>query len=140
MLCGPDLSHALQHLLEDDCLVVIDVLCRKDERKWLVPPDCEQLMELVLSLVEFGAVALLELGPTRRVMAEPFAQLGGRSDVLCPMVDRRLFLRYAARPDAVDQNTKSVLARRRLVDTLDGDLPHFIFSESDVINMSHVRW
>jgi hypothetical protein len=41
---------------------------------------------------QFGAVAMAELNPTRRIVAEPFSQFSARRDLLEPKRHRDLFL------------------------------------------------
>lgn len=68
---------------------------------------------------QFAAIAALKFEPARGIVAEPFSQARARRDVLEPLVQCRLFLADAARPNAVDQNARAVAPRGRLVNTLD---------------------
>src|SRR5690606_13507565 len=61
---------------------------------------------------------MLELGPFLGVMAEPAAQFGAGRDRLEPQVDMGLVLAQPPRPQAIDQNARSVRFRRRLIDPL----------------------
>src|SRR5207237_4018428 len=69
-------------------------------------------------------VAGLKLRPSRRVVVEPFPQLGRGRHVLRPMVDRGRALRKTTRPDAVHEDAIAVVGRGRVINPLDGDMRH----------------
>ncbi|MNT74933.1 hypothetical protein D3C72_2137890 [compost metagenome] len=71
---------------------------------------------------EFCAVAAAEFVPMRRIVAEPLAQFGAGRDVLEPLVNRRIGLGHAPRPEAIDQYPPAVAVIRRLVDALEGEV------------------
>src|SRR5690606_3639755 len=56
--------------------------------------------------------------PAHRIVTEPLAQGRRGREIPRPLVDRRLLLRDAARPNAVHQHAIAVRAGGRLVDTL----------------------
>ena len=71
--------------------------------------------ELVLELGDgfgllrkFTNIALTELSPFRRVVAEPFSQRGAGRDVLQPEIDLRRTLRNPPRPEPIYQNACAV--------------------------------
>src|SRR6476620_6004790 len=67
-------------------------------------------------------VALPEFAELGRVMAVPRAQLGGRRDVLGPVVQPERVLAQAARPDPVDEHAGAVRVRRLVVDAAEPDI------------------
>jgi hypothetical protein len=69
-------------------------------------------------LIEVAAAELVELG---RVVLVPLAQLGGRRDILGPLVQVGRVLAQAPRPDPVDEHPGAVLRRRGIVDAADPD-------------------
>jgi hypothetical protein len=64
-------------------------------------------------------IALLELRPPGRVVAEPLAQLGAGGHVLQPKIEFGALLRQAARSKAFDQNPQAIVAGRFLIGSLE---------------------
>src|SRR6202035_161618 len=71
---------------------------------------------------QLAEVTLAEFAELGRVVPVPGTQLGGRRDVLGPVVQLERVLAQAARPDPVDEHAGAVLRRRLLVDTARPDL------------------
>lgn len=69
--------------------------------------------------VELGDVTHAEFRESCGIVAEPFAQEGRGSDVLQPQVQRRTFLRHAARPQAIHQHPIPVRRSRLFIYTFD---------------------
>src|SRR5438034_4398166 len=67
-------------------------------------------------------VALTEFAEPGQVMAVPGAQLGGRRDVLGPVVQPERVLAQAARPDPVDEHAGAVRVRRPVIDAAEPDI------------------
>lgn len=80
-----------------------------------------QVIELFAVLVEFGRVSTTELFPARWLVSEPLPEFGTGRDILGPLIDLcRLFL-HAARPQPVDQDTRTILRGRALIGALQPD-------------------
>ncbi len=71
---------------------------------------------------ELHPVPPLECRPARRVVPEPFAELGARPDVSGPSVEPELLLRSAARPDAVHQDAVAVVRGGFVIGPLQADV------------------
>ena len=70
---------------------------------------------------QFGVVAAAELGEAVRLVAVPAAQVGRGGDVAQPLVQMRVRLAHAPRPDPVHQHPRTVLGRGLLVDSAIAD-------------------
>ncbi len=68
--------------------------------------------------VEFGEVASTKLVPLLGIVLVPPTQIMGRRHGFRPEVDMRICLRYAARPEPVDQNALAVGRAMTGVDSL----------------------
>src|SRR4029453_4756705 len=98
----------LQNLLQDDRLVVLRIPRSVDERHVTPPPGIKQGRQCVLMRSELSTVTPLELVPSRRVVAEPLAELGAGRDVLQPTINLELVLRHAAWPHAGDPEPRAI--------------------------------
>jgi len=113
-----------QDLGQDRGLAELDVPGRGEQGHGPGRGHGAQLAELLAlrgagQLVQVTAAELAELG---RVVPVPLAQLGGRRDVLGPLVQVGRVLAQAPRPDPVDEHAGAVGRRRRVVDAADPDL------------------
>ncbi|OIQ77604.1 hypothetical protein GALL_406990 [mine drainage metagenome] len=75
----------------------------------------------VVMRLQLRGVTLPELGPFRRLMAEPMAQRIARRQVFDPGVDVRLVLAQPTRPEPVDEHAKAVAFAGRFVNALDSE-------------------
>jgi hypothetical protein len=93
---------------QDHSVVVSFVMRRKNERYPASFRERAQFVEPIAVPMDLFRVTALEFLPAIGIMAElpPWRSAG--SDVLGPQVDCRLRLRNAARPQAVDQDSKGL--------------------------------
>src|SRR5919112_4128638 len=105
-------------------VVVFCVLGAEEERNVLLPsPLCDvAYISHLARLFQFGAVALFELLPEFRVVGEPFPQLVARREILSPLREPGLILRDPPGPDAVHEDTPTVILVRLLIHSLDLDV------------------
>jgi hypothetical protein len=75
---------------------LLDLLPQESDRRW--------------TGVQFFPVALDELLPLCRVMAEPLAQPRGGRHVLQPQVQRRFLLSHASGPESLYQDSQAVIS------------------------------
>src|SRR4051794_38996228 len=85
----------------------------ESDRALTDPPS--EFGDCVLVLFEFGPVALLELHPFGRLVAEPTAKLRAGGDILQPHVHGGSLLAQTARPESFYQDSQSISARGLLV-------------------------
>src|SRR3954454_7899529 len=78
--------------------------------------DIEEHVQQFATRLELLPITSGELGPPLDIVAVPLAQLGGRSDVAEPEVDRGDRPAQATRPEAVDEDSIAVRLRRQGVD------------------------
>src|SRR6478672_11039513 len=71
---------------------------------------------------QLAEVTLAEFAELGRVVPVPGTQLGGRRDVLGPVVQLERVLAQAARPDPVDEHAGAVRVRRLVVDAAEPDI------------------
>src|SRR6476469_1027790 len=71
-----------------------------------------------LAVLQLGAISLLELRPSDRIVPEPLAQLGGRCDLLEPEIDSGLGLGQTSWPEAIDKDALAIAACRRFISAL----------------------
>src|SRR6185312_2822126 len=106
-------------------LAVVEILRRGEQRQRLpgrgqgAQPAERGPLRGAGQLAEVTLAEFVELG---RVVPVPGTQLGGRRDVLGPVVQPECVLAQAARPDPVDEHAGAVLHRRLLVDAARPDL------------------
>src|SRR5581483_1658549 len=91
-----------QHFGEHDRVVVLAVVGGVDEGERARPRSAPELRELRPRVPKLADVAATELGETVRLVSEPFPELGARRQLLLPLVELRLLLRDAARPEPID--------------------------------------
>src|SRR5215218_807881 len=105
-------------------VVVFCVLGAEEERDVLLPsPLCDiAYVSHLARLFHFGAVALFELLPAFGVVAEPFPELVARREILSPVREPDLILRDPPGPDAVYEDTPTVILVRLLIHPLDLDV------------------
>src|SRR6516165_6138639 len=116
---------ALQKPFQGQRTVVLLVPCRVDQGDGALLNFLLQQLDGLLFLFQFFPVALLELLPLGRVMAEPFAQLRARGYLLQPQVHRRTLLGQAARPQPFHQDSQAIVARGLFVRSLELELALF---------------
>src|SRR5262249_10570302 len=115
-------SLGLQHVLQDDRVVVGGVLGGVEQRELLVRfRELAKAGDSSLVLAQLVAVAALEFRPAVGIVVEPAPELRARSGVLEPQIDAGRGLVEAARPEAVDQDAKAVAGGFVVVDALQGD-------------------
>src|SRR5215472_18199841 len=110
---------AFQEPFQGQRTVVLLVPCRVDQGDGALVTFLLQQLDGLLFLFQFFPVALLELLPLGRVMAEPFAQLRARGYLLQPQVHRRALLGQAARPQPSHQDSQAIIARGLFVSALE---------------------
>src|SRR5215218_8707920 len=111
-------------------VVVFCVLGAEEERNVLLPtPLCDvAYVSHLARLFQFGAVALFELLPAFGVVAEPLPKIVARREILSPLREPSLILRDSPGPDAVYEDTPTVILLRLLIHPLDLDvhIPHLL--------------
>src|SRR6185312_7632662 len=117
----PDCRSVQERVPQYDGLVVRLIVRRVDERQRTFLREGPQLAEQLVLLRELRAVAAAELLPTLRVVREPFAQLVTGSDFLHPLGEGSVGFLQSTRPQAIDENTRSIARRGCLVGALDPD-------------------
>src|SRR5215469_13176818 len=110
-----------RRLAQHDGLIVRLIVCGVDEGQRSLPGELPQATDELAFLRELRLVAAAELLPARRIVAEPFAQLVAGRDLLHPLRDARVGFLHAPWPQPIDEDPSSVVWRRRLVSTFDGD-------------------
>src|SRR5690554_1279494 len=88
-------------------MVMLFILGRVDQRYLLLAGQIPYLADGWI-IGQLLAVTAAELVPARRVVPEPFAQVGAGGGVLDPFPDRRAVLFEPARPEPVDQHAQPV--------------------------------
>jgi hypothetical protein len=104
-----------------DRLVVIRISGTVDERDPALAGSLHEVRYRVLLLLELAEVALLELPPACRVVAEPLSQPGRGSDLLSPFIELQVLLGAATRPYSVDEDAVPVAPLGRVVGASDLD-------------------
>src|SRR5581483_7855798 len=119
----PDCRRSVQERVPQyDGLVVRLIVRRVDERQRTFLREGPQLAQQLVLLRELRPVAAAELLPTLRVVREPFAQLVTGSDFLHPLGEGGVGFLQSTRPQAIDENARSIARRGCLVGALDPDL------------------
>src|SRR5215211_1358787 len=105
-------------------VVVFCVLGAEEERDVLLPsPLCDvAYVSHLARLFQFGAVALFELLPAFGVVAEPLPKIVARREILSPIRELGFILRDSPGPDAVHEDTPTVILVRLLIHPLDLDV------------------
>src|SRR5699024_484635 len=85
-----------------------------------------------------GKITLLEFRPLFRIVAEPLAQLRARRQILRPVMDARVFLLHAARPQPIQQHAPTIGIGRLFVGTLDANVHVVILRPPGWHNVSTV--
>ena len=67
-------------------------------------------------LLECGAITPAEFLPSRRIMAEPLAQLRAWRDLFEPKCECGRLLAHAARPEPIHQHSRTVHSERNAVE------------------------
>src|SRR5579863_6431198 len=98
------------------------VVSRVDKRDRALSCEDTQSFELLRMLVDLRSVTTAKLLPPGRIVAEPFPQCSAGSDVLLPLIDIRVCLLHAARPQPVDQYPGAVIRSGRLISPLKPDI------------------
>ena len=101
---------------ECDGVVVFGVMGAVEQRHRPARQQVRELPDRVRIFAQFLDVAFAKIIPAFRVVAEPLAQRRARRDFLEPQIDGGALLGKPARPDAIDENPRAVVPRRRLVD------------------------
>jgi hypothetical protein len=70
---------------------------------------------------EFCSISFAKFVPAFDPVAEPFAERGARGKIFTPVVDRGIFLPQASRPEAINQDSRSVSRGGWFIDTLQLD-------------------
>ena len=107
---------------ESNGLVVLLVPGAEQERDPACSRASDQLLDELGLVIELFRIAASELVPARGIVAEPFPELVAGSELLHPPVQRGSLPREPARPQAIDQDAKSIVRSRRPTDTPDRDL------------------
>src|SRR5205823_5311836 len=102
-------------------LAVVEIL-RRGEQRQRPPGRGDGTQPAERGPGQLAEVTLAEFTELGRVVPVPGTQLGGRRDVLGPVVQPERVLAQAARPDPVDEHAGPVLRRRLLVDAAHPDL------------------
>jgi len=108
---------SFEELLQDDCSVVILVVCCVKECQHAVPTLVSQQLEGLVLVLEFAPIKSLKFIPPRPVRVLPESSvkdLGGR-DLLEPEIKFGMLLRQVSRPKPLDKNPKSILNDRSVV-------------------------
>jgi len=95
------------------------VLGRIDEGNRSLPGFLLQQLDGLLLVLQFLPVALLELMPTRWVVAVPFPQLWAWGYVFQPQINGGALLGQAARPQPFHQDPKAIIFRGFFVSSLE---------------------
>src|SRR5687768_7244039 len=105
-------------------VVVFYVPGAEDERHVLLPSPLRDVAYVshLARLFHFGAVTLFELLPAFGVVAEPLPQLIARREILSPVRELGFILRDPPGPDAVHEDTSTVILARLLIHSLDLDV------------------
>jgi hypothetical protein len=127
----------IQDLFDDDCLVVVLVSRPVHGGDGAVPRSGEQRREDVRVRLELVAIALLELGPAARVMAEPLAQPRAGAGLLEPRLDLQIGPCAATRPQAIDEEAPPIIGGRWFIRAL--ELDHPISLALDVLPLAASR-
>src|SRR5581483_11429783 len=97
------------------------IMCGVDERDRPIPCELTQSPELGLMPLDFRPVAPPKFRPARGVMSEPFAQFGAGRDLLHPFIDFGSRLSDSPRPQAVDEDPRSIIGGGWFVGSLQPD-------------------
>ncbi len=81
-----------------------------------------QFRELIGMIVDLGRVAPAEFLPADRIMPEPFPQRRAGSNVLDPSIDACGRLSHPARPQPIDQYSRTIIRRREIIRPLEPDI------------------
>ena len=113
-------SSAQDHILQRHGLVVRFVCCAEHEGHVLLLRAFRDRHEIrpLACRQELVAVPPAEFLPLLRIVAEPLPEGVARREVLSPLVNMSPLLREPARPDAVDEDSPTILLRGRFVHAL----------------------
>lgn len=107
---------------QHDGMVMNVIAGRVDERDRAIAGTTAKILQRLGMPGELRPIAAAELLPTFRIMSEPGAQLSGRRDLLDPLVEHRLCLAEAARPQAIYKNANAVRPFRWLISSLNSEV------------------
>lgn len=105
-------------------VIVCHIACAIEKGHTALLGEVAQMPNRLGIGLEFDPVAPAELGPTRGIMAEPFAQGRGWSDLFVPQRHRSGLFGHAARPNTIHENPQTVIPRRRFINPLDPQIAH----------------
>src|SRR5208337_1943883 len=118
------LAGSVEQFFEDDG-VIARFIFRSEEQSQALALIGELVeaaeCRLRFGMREFLQILLAEFHPLAGPGVIPAAQFVGRRQIAQPFVERSGRLAEAARPEAIDQHTRSVGSRCRLIDSLDHD-------------------
>src|SRR6185312_16335949 len=112
---------ALEIFLQRDRVVVALIARAVDERDSSATRGRGDRPPCLGMRIELATIPLPEFSPLSRIMTEPFAQFGAWRDILHPCLDLQFRLGHAARPQPLDEHTRAVRPRHRLVRSFQHD-------------------
>jgi hypothetical protein len=114
-------TRAREQLLEHHSIIVRLVARGEDQSDPAMPGKFAQPIQFVRMPPDLRLVTASKFLPAFRIMAEPFSQFGAGRDLFHPFIDGRIRLLYSARPKPVDQDSRAVIGRGRLIGSLEPD-------------------
>ena len=109
---------AQHHVPQHDSAIVEFIMRGIDQCDRPLQGQGAQLIKKMRITDDLTCVTSTKLIPAIRIVTEPFAELGAGCDLFHPQRQRRIFLRNASWPEAINENSRAVFCGGRFIGAL----------------------